>query len=235
MSGNWVQQADCAVADKWLRARLALMGGADLVLELPTVWATASAEDFARGAVEVLAASGVVDLLSFGSELGEIGPLCRIARCLDSPHYHRAVSALAAQGLPFARCRQQAVASLLGEEAAAPLSRPNNNLGIEYIRALQRLDSSIRPMTVLRRVPPQRGDLPSGGGLLPLRPRRHAHAPIRLRHPDPSGFDGGELGPGRAIPGPRGPGAAGGQHCGPARPSAGGAGHFSQAPVHDRR
>ncbi|MEA4933067.1 MAG: nucleotidyltransferase family protein, partial [Lawsonibacter sp.] len=50
MSGNWVQQADCAIADKWTRARLALMGGVDLVLELPTVWAMSSAESFGRGA-----------------------------------------------------------------------------------------------------------------------------------------------------------------------------------------
>ena len=48
MSGNWVQQANCAISDKWTRARLALMGGADLVLELPTVWAMSSAESFAR-------------------------------------------------------------------------------------------------------------------------------------------------------------------------------------------
>ena len=54
MSGNWVQQADCAIADKWTRAQLALMGGVDLVLELPTVWAVSSAESFARGAVSIL-------------------------------------------------------------------------------------------------------------------------------------------------------------------------------------
>ena len=75
MSGNWVQRGECAAADKWTRTEMALAGGADLVLELPTVWATASAEGFAKGAVSLLAATGVVDVLSFGSELGEIGPL----------------------------------------------------------------------------------------------------------------------------------------------------------------
>ena len=54
MSGHWVQGADCALADKWTRAALALAGGADLVLELPTVWAVSSAECFARGAVSLL-------------------------------------------------------------------------------------------------------------------------------------------------------------------------------------
>lgn len=58
MSGHWVQGADCAVTDKWTRAGLALEGGADLVLELPTPWAMASAEAFARGAVSILTATG---------------------------------------------------------------------------------------------------------------------------------------------------------------------------------
>lgn len=151
MSGNWVQQADCAIADKWLRARLALMGGADLVLELPTVWATASAEGFARGAITLLECSGVVDYLSFGSECGCTESLEQIAVCLSSASCQEAIKALADTGLPFAQCRQRAVEAILGTEAAAPLSRPNNNLGIEYIRALKDLHSSIRPMTVLRR------------------------------------------------------------------------------------
>ncbi len=151
MSGNWVQQADCAIADKWLRTRLALMGGVDLVLELPTVWATASAEGFARGAIALLESAGVVDHLSFGSECGCTESLEQIAACLSSAPCQEAIKALADTGLPFAQCRQRAVEAILGNEAASPLSRPNNNLGIEYIRALKDLHSSIRPMTVLRR------------------------------------------------------------------------------------
>ena len=74
MSGHWVQRGECALTGKWRRAELALRGGADLVLELPTLWACASAETFARGAVEVLAGTGVVDTLSFGSETGNWSP-----------------------------------------------------------------------------------------------------------------------------------------------------------------
>lgn len=150
MSGNWVQQADCAVADKWTRARLALMGGADLVLEVPTVWATSSAEGFARGAVELLDATGVVDALSFGSECGDAEALERVAECLDSGEYREALQRLLPTGEPFAVCRQAAAEKLLGGETAGLLRRANNNLGIEYIRALNALDSHIRPMTVLR-------------------------------------------------------------------------------------
>ena len=75
MSGHWVQRGECALTDKWTRAGMALRGGADLVLELPTPWATSSAESFARGGVGILAAAGVVDTLSFGSEGGDTAPL----------------------------------------------------------------------------------------------------------------------------------------------------------------
>jgi len=87
MSGHWVQRGDCAVADKWTRAALALAGGADLVLELPTPWAMASAEAFARGAVGLLAAAGVVDVLSFGSEDGDLSPLRSAAAALGAPGF----------------------------------------------------------------------------------------------------------------------------------------------------
>ena len=150
MSGNWTQQADCAVADKWTRAHLALMGGADLVLELPTPWATASAESFARGGIFLLAATGVVDTLSFGSECGEIAPLLQAAQCLDSAEYPALLQSLLAQGKPFAMCRQEAVELLAGKEVGALLRFPNNNLGVEYIRSLNALACPIIPTTVQR-------------------------------------------------------------------------------------
>lgn len=150
MSGNWVQQAGCAIADKWLRARMALMGGADLVLELPTVWAASSAESFARGAVSLLDACGVVDALSFGSECGELPPLKEAAACLDSEAYRAGLTRLLKGGLPFAAARQAAVQDILGCQAQL-LSTPNNNLGVEYLRALSALDSPITPITVPRR------------------------------------------------------------------------------------
>ena len=149
MSGNWTQQAGCALADKWARARLALLGGADLVLELPTLWATASAEGFARAGVELLHRTGVVDTLSFGSECGDVDALGRVAAALDSQLYRAGLRRFLDEGMPFAAARQAAVRGLLGEDAQL-LSTPNNNLGVEYLRALPALDSPIRPMTVKR-------------------------------------------------------------------------------------
>lgn len=143
MSGNWVQRGDCAVADKWSRSTLAVLGGADLVIELPTPWAMSSAESFARGSVGLLDALGVVDVLSFGSEAGALSPLWAAATALDSPGYPLRLQAALSEGLSFPAARQKAA-------ECACLSTPNNNLGVEYLRALKALGSSIQPMTIPR-------------------------------------------------------------------------------------
>ena len=150
MSGNFVQRGECAVFDKWTRARAALEGGVDLVLELPTVYAASSAEGFARGAVGILTAAGVVTHLSFGSECGDVDALRQVAACLDSGIYQAGLRRFLDEGMPFAACRQRVVEELLGSGLAGLLSGPNNNLGVEYIRALNAMKSGIGPVTVLR-------------------------------------------------------------------------------------
>lgn len=150
MSGNWVQGGRPAVLDKWTRARLALLGGADLVLELPTVWAVSSAETFAQGAVDLLALTQVVDELSFGSECGDIAKLCRVACCLNTKEYRVQARRFARQQLPFAVARQRAVTELLGPEYASLLDTPNNNLGVEYLRNLERDGWAMGARTVRR-------------------------------------------------------------------------------------
>lgn len=143
MSGNWTQRGSAAITDKWTRARLALQGGADLVLELPTPWAAASAETFARGAVELLSMTGVVDTLSFGSESGDLAELEAAAAALDSPDYPERLRAELGRGSSYAAARARAA-------GCSCLDSPNNNLAVEYLRALRRLDSHIRPFTVPR-------------------------------------------------------------------------------------
>ncbi|MCI7472746.1 MAG: nucleotidyltransferase family protein [Clostridiales bacterium] len=144
MSGHWVQGADCAVTDKWTRAEFALKGGADLILELPTPWAMSSAETFARGAVSILAATGVVDTLSFGSECGSTDELRHAAEALDSPDYPARLRAALDRGLSFPAARQEAA-------NCSCLSTPNNNLGVEYLRALRHLNASMEVVTISRR------------------------------------------------------------------------------------
>lgn len=149
MSGCWIQQADCAIADKWTRSRLALQGGADLVLELPTPWATASAERFAQGAIALLESTGVVTNLSFGSECGCAHDLEQISELLESVEYRSELAAQLDRGLSFPAARQAAVFQL--DASLGPLlDGANNTLGIEYIRALHTLNSSIQPITIQR-------------------------------------------------------------------------------------
>lgn len=134
MSGNWVQRGTCALTDKWTRADLALRGGADLVLELPLPWAVSSAESFARGGVELLKATGVVDTLSFGSESGRLEALRTVASGLEGEAYRTALQAELDKGISFASAREKAAVKVVGKEAKL-LRNPNDSLGVEYIRA----------------------------------------------------------------------------------------------------
>ena len=146
MSGHFVQRGECAVLDKWGRARRALEGGADLVLELPTPLAMSSAETFARGAVSILTAAGM-DALSFGCETPDPAALQALADALNSPAFDAAVSPLMARGLSYPAARQRTAAALLGRSAAALLALPNNNLAVEYLRALPR---GVTPLPIFR-------------------------------------------------------------------------------------
>ena len=150
MSGNFVQRGEAAIADKLSRAEMAVRCGADLVLELPTPWAAATAEIFARGGVMLLEKTGVVTDLAFGSECGDASALQRLAAVLDTDEYAENLRALLAGGEMFAVCRQKAAAALAGEETAMLLRNPNNNLGVEYCRALTRTGSNMGVMTVPR-------------------------------------------------------------------------------------
>ena len=150
MSGNFVQRGDFALVRKHARAEAAVRSGADLVVELPLPWAVSSAEGFAEGAVQVLAGTGVVTHLSFGSECGDAALLQEVAAALDSAEYSDRLRTLLEGGMSYAACRQAAVEDILGTEKAAVLEKPNNNLGVEYCRALSRRNSSISPVAILR-------------------------------------------------------------------------------------
>lgn len=149
MSGNFTQRAAPAILDKWTRARLALLNGADLVVELPLSWACAGAERFALGGVALAAALGA-DTLWFGSEIPDAPLLTRLAEALLSPAFSQALRACPDRGESFAQRRQQAFATLVGPEEAAVLSLPNANLGVEYIKAIRRLGANLRPCPIQR-------------------------------------------------------------------------------------
>lgn len=152
MSGDFVQRGDCACLSKRTRAEMALRCGADLVVELPLPWCMAGAERFALGGAALAEALGCIDVLSFGSECGDIGLIREAARLASDEK----VLALAREltgggnGMPFAAARTEAVRRLGGEACAAVLSSPNDTLGLEYCRALARLGSKIEPVCVKR-------------------------------------------------------------------------------------
>ncbi len=158
MSGDFVQRGEPAVYNKYIRTASALNAGADLVLELPSYFATSSAEDFAACGVALLHKTGVTDVLCFGSEAGDIEPLSAMAALLleEPENYSKSLKRHLAGGHPFPKARYMAATDYLQgtapeqAEMADLLNLPNNILGIEYIKALMQRKSHMRPLTIRR-------------------------------------------------------------------------------------
>ena len=154
MSGNFTQRGDTALVDKWTRAEMALKNGVDLVIELPTIYATSSAENFADGAVKIFNSLGIVDYLSFGSEIGEIAPLNDVATILYSEpkEFSNLINVQLKSGLSYPRAREIALSQFFGnsKKYTQVLTNPNNILAVEYLKALKKHRSSIRPLTIKR-------------------------------------------------------------------------------------
>lgn len=149
MSGPFVQRGEAAITDKWTRARAAILNGADLVLELPVIFALASAREFASGAVNLLNKTGVINNLCFGSESGDKSALINAADIIEHepPEISAKIKYLISSGISYPAARERAFSGIIPDGL---LSSPNNILAIEYIRALIRINSSIEPMPILR-------------------------------------------------------------------------------------
>lgn len=150
MSGNFVQRGEPAIFSKWSRARMALLNGVDLVLEIPTIWSMSSAEKFALGAVSIADSIGCIDTLSFGSEIGDIELLKVATDAVASSEVSNLIKEKLKSGDTFAKARENAVKEIFGEEVSRVLSTANNALAIEYIKSLRRLQSDIVPFTIQR-------------------------------------------------------------------------------------
>ncbi len=153
MSGNFCQRGDTSILDKWTKAELALQCGFDLVVELPVVYSISSAENFAEGALKILDAFDDVTL-SFGSECGDIDVLNNIANVLyaEPKEYKTILAHELSKGLSFPKARENALLLYLNDvrKYANVLSSPNNILGIEYLKAMKKLNSKVIPFTVKR-------------------------------------------------------------------------------------
>lgn len=152
MSGSFVQRGEPAVFDKWTRTAAALKNGADLVLELPVIFAASHAEAFAKGAVRLLTESGIVDTLAFGSESGDLSQLQAAARLLanETEEFQRLLKELLGMGLSYPSARAK-VLETLTQINSDILSMPNDILALEYLKALAYYSSPIEPVTIRRR------------------------------------------------------------------------------------
>lgn len=146
MSGNFTQRGQGAIIPKAQRVKSALQCGVDLVIELPCVYSLGSAEKFAFSAVSILNALGCVDMLSFGSESGDINALRSVAKTIDSDQFPEVLRHHLSSGISFPLARQRALEDL-GQDISL---LPNDTLSIEYIRSLDYLNSSISPIAVTR-------------------------------------------------------------------------------------
>lgn len=151
MSGNFVQRGESAIADKRIRAKTALLCGADLVIELPVAFSVSGAQTFARGGVKLLDSLGCVDTIAFGSECGNTEKLTKAAEAIENKNVQNEINGLMQTGITFAAARESAVREIFGDETADILHNPNDILGVEYISALKILHSKIKPLAVLRK------------------------------------------------------------------------------------
>ena len=154
MTGNFTQRGDVSIVDKWSKTKMAIENGIDLVIELPTVYAISSAENFAEGNIKILDSLQIVDYISFGSECNDISVLDDIANvlCEEPEEYRTILSHELSKGVSFPKAREKALMMYLNNvrRFANVLSEPNNILGIEYLKALKRQKSTIQPLTIKR-------------------------------------------------------------------------------------
>lgn len=148
MSGNFVQRGDVSIVPKAAKAQMAIDCGADLVLELPVVWSMSSAESFAKGAVSILNNTGLCDILSFGSECGDIDLLRKASAAVKDEKIDAQIGKYLEQGASFVNARSKAIKDIYANEIEAVITSPNDILGIEYLNALR--GTGIKPLVIKR-------------------------------------------------------------------------------------
>ena len=150
MSGNFTQRGDPAIFDKYRRAEIALKNGADLVIELPVAYALGSAEQFALGAVSLLNSLGCVEMISFGSECGDVSLLEETAGAVMFAQQNDDFFMRMRAGDSYPVALQKTIEKYYEEDIIDALTAPNNTLAVEYLKALGEFGSSIKPVTIKR-------------------------------------------------------------------------------------
>lgn len=151
MSGNFTQAGNIAIKDKFTRAKIAIENGFDVVIELPTIYATGSAEYFCNGAINILN-SLPIDYICFGSETANIEELQKIAQKLvkNNEAIWNNIAETLKTGVSFAVAREYAISKVLTPKEVEISTKSNNILAIEYLKNLIKLDSNIVPIAIKR-------------------------------------------------------------------------------------
>ena len=157
MSGNFTQAGNIGIENKFVRSKIAIENGFDLVIELPTIFATASAEFFCYGAINILNSLGCLDYLCFGSETGNTKELKTIAKKLldNEDNIWDIITESLKEGISFAKAREYAISKFLTAGELEISGKSNNILGIEYIKSLIKLNSKIEPIAIKRNTSPE--------------------------------------------------------------------------------
>ncbi|MED1606984.1 nucleotidyltransferase [Cytobacillus kochii] len=152
MSGNFLQRGEPAIVSKWARAEMALAGGCDLVFELPFSFATSQADIFANGAISILDAT-LCQYLSFGSEQGSIQPFLSTYRQLHQheKEYNQLIRNYSKEGYSYPKSASLAFQQLTIDEEIVDLTKPNNILGFQYIKAIKQQNAKMEPTTIARK------------------------------------------------------------------------------------
>ncbi len=151
MSGNFTQRGEPALLDKWKRAEMALRGGVDLVIELPTFYALNGADKFAEGAIKSLNYLGCVTHLAFGSESGNIESLRNLSklRMNESDEFKKCLRSLLKEGVSYSKALRVAIGNIYGYKYGEILTS-NNILALEYIMSSERIGCNFEYVTVKR-------------------------------------------------------------------------------------
>lgn len=152
MSGSFTQQGNIAAVNKFKRAEMAITSGADLVIELPTIFSTSSAEIFANGAINILDKLNTVDYLVFGTECDNIYVLNSIVDKLitNKNIIDNTIKSEIKNGISYAAARDTTLKTILNKNEYTEFSKPNNILAIEYLKALKNINSVIKPIAIQR-------------------------------------------------------------------------------------
>ena len=154
ISGNFTQRGDVSIVNKWAKAYMAICGGADLVIELPTIYSVSSAENFANGAIKILDSLKIVDSFAFGAEANDLATLNNIANVLNEEPkgYTNILNHELRKGISYPAARENAIMMYLNDikRYANVMGNPNNILAVEYLKALKNQKSKLTPIMIKR-------------------------------------------------------------------------------------